>query len=95
MPTVTAFVALIGACERGGRWSDECRALLRHLADHKAREAQDTLREALRHAWASRWRALLAVAAQDALAASLAEASFRLLDGHDAEEPPLGDLLAA
>ena len=44
-------------------------------------------------AWAARWWALLSVAAQEALAASLVEPSLQLLDGWDAAEPSLDDLL--
>ena len=81
------------ACETGGRWSATCADLVRDLAAAKAREAPELLRASLRHAWAARWWALLSVAAQDALAASLTEPSLALLDGEDGAEPTLGDLL--
>ena len=84
---------MVLACETGGRWSTQCRDLVRHLASRKADEAPAVLKASLRQRWAARWWALLSVSAQDALAASLAEESLRLLDGRDAEAPPLSDVL--
>ena len=81
------------ACETGGRWSPVCLDLVRDLAASKARGAPETLQASLRVAWAARWWALLSVAAQEALAASLVEPALQLLDGWDAAEPSLDDLL--
>ena len=67
--------------------------LVRDLAASKARAAPELLQASLRVAWAARWWALLSVAAQEALAASLVEPSLQLLDGWDAAEPSLDDLL--
>ena len=81
------------ACETGGRWSQDCADLVRHLADSRAREAPEVLRASLRAAWAARWWGLLSVAQQGALAASLGEALVLLPEGFDGEAPPLGDVL--
>ena len=81
------------ACEIGGRWSATCVALIRALAAHRAEAAPPLLRSAARSAWASRWWALLGVAQQSALAASLAEDTLGELDGFLGDAPPLADVL--
>ena len=86
---------MVLACETGGRWSAECLELVKHLAARKTDEAPVLLRESLRSAWAARWWGLLSVAAQDALAGSLAEAPTRVLAEFDAVEPPLDEVLQA
>ena len=81
------------ACEVGGRWSDTCVALVRALAARKAEEAPALLRASARMAWASRWWALLSVAQQIALAATLSEDALGGLDGFSGEPPPLAKVL--
>ena len=75
------------ACEAGGRWSDECRSVLRDLAAFRARSAPPMLQRAARSAWLLRWSALLSVAQQDALAATLVDDVPVELDGTDGEPP--------
>ena len=81
------------ACETGGRWSSTCRALVRDLASAKARDAPEVLRGSLFYGWVSRWWALLSMAQQTALAASLSEEHMGVLHGTAADEPPLADVL--
>ena len=61
------------ACETGGRWSQRCIDVVATLAAHRARAAPRHLQRAARTAFASRWWALLSVAQQDALAATLVD----------------------
>ena len=87
---------MVLAGEVGGRWSDTGAWLLRGLAAHKAAEvppALRRLRDAARAALQARWSALVAVAAHDALAATLLDDAPRLLHGWPASERHLGDLL--
>ncbi len=62
---------VILACEVGGRWNDESLRLVNRMAKQKARGAPALLRASARAAWHHRWWALLSVAAQSALAATL------------------------
>ena len=78
------------ACEVGGRWSSEARALLQSLAAAKARSAPPPLQRAARGAWQRRWGELLSVSQQRALAATLVDAVPQDLDGVDGEAPPIG-----
>lgn len=54
--------------EVGGRWSDTCVWLIRKLAAHHSKDAPPRLRKVTGE---NRWWGMLAVAAQDALAATL------------------------
>ena len=81
------------ACEVGGRWSEACRTTIRGLAQAKSREAPNHARKAARIAWESRWWAILSVAQQDTLAATLVDDAVPLLGGHDGEEPTLPDVI--
>ena len=63
------LVALAG--EAGGRWSETTAWLLRRLAQAKAAAEPLALRLATGRALEAQWWALLAVAAQDALASTL------------------------
>ncbi len=83
------------ACEVGGRWSDESTKMVRALATHKSRDAHASLRQATSRAWEARWWALLAVAVQDSLAATLIDDAPHLLHGWHGDPPPLGELLLA
>ena len=76
------------ACEVGGRWSAESRAVLKRLASAKARSAPPPLRHVAHSAWLRRWSELLSVSQQRALAATLVDAVPEELDGADGEEPP-------
>ena len=82
------------ACEVGGRWSQESRAVLQRLAAAKARSAPAPLQWAARGAWQRRWSDLLSVSQQRALAATLVDAVPQDLDGIDGEAPPIGCVCA-
>ena len=81
------------ACETGGRWSDTCVKTVRLLAKAKARSAREDQQTKLAAAYANRWWNLLSVAAQNSLAASLANDKPLLADGVDGEEPDWLDVL--
>ena len=84
---------MVLASEVGGRWSDTSLDFVRRLAAAKAAGAPPPLREATATALQARWWALLAVATQNALAATLLGDAPHLLHGNPAEEEPLGRLL--
>ena len=81
------------ACETGGRWSQTTADLTRQLATARSRDAPSRLRLAASLGWQKRWWAMLAVAAQDALASTLVDDAVVLLDGNDGLEPLLCDVL--
>ena len=81
------------ACETGGRWSETCVKTVRLLAKAKARSAREDQQTKLAAAYANRWWNLLSVAAQNSLAASLANDKPLLADGADGEEPDWLDVL--
>ena len=81
------------ACEVGGRWSDSCADVLARLAAARARAAPRHLQLSARVAFESRWWALLSIAQQDALAATLVDDGVLLLDGHDAAVPLVTDVV--
>merc|ERR1711904_716877 len=87
------LVVLAG--EIGGRWSEEACDWIRYLAKIKARQQHPLLQRSVQLAWSDRWWALIGVATQNALAASLlAPSGTRLvLDGKAADEPALDALL--
>ena len=64
---------LVLACEVGGRWSDETRDFLRHLAKAKARGQPFPVQRRAEAEWLLRWRVLTACSAK-AFALSLLEA---------------------
>ena len=82
-------------CEVGGRYNEQAANWVRCLAKQKAAKQHPLLKRSVELAWSDRWWALLGVAAQDALAASLlAPYGKRLvLDDRSAPEPELADLL--
>ena len=82
------------ACETGGRWSQQCADVLAQLAFTRARAAPQHLQLATRTALVGRWWALLSVAQQDALAATLVDDCPLALDGHDGAEPAFSELVA-
>ena len=83
------------AMEVGGRISPAARHLLRVAAAARARSEPQPLRPAAARRWLGRWKAILAVAAQRALAASLVDDGAGLLDGFDGTPPPAAELWAA
>jgi len=87
------FLVLAG--EVGGRWNDTALQLVRDLAYGRAATlAPPRLQHATAMALQIRWWGLVAVAAQDALAATLLGDAPHLLTGQPPELPlPLGDLL--
>ena len=84
---------MILACEVGGRWSATCCQFVRDLAEAKSRAAPRRLQRSTARAWEDRWSGMLAVAAQDALAATLVDVAPQLLHARDVSGPPLGMLL--
>jgi len=82
------------ACETGGRWGGDTVELIRNLAAHKASKVPPELRAKTRQRWERRWWAMLSVAVQDAVAASLLnDGVFRtglLYDG----QPDFDEILA-
>ena len=75
------------ACETGGRWSSECAHTLRALAAARAREAPACLRASAHRAWLSRWWAVLSIAQQSSLAASLSDDAVGAVPGGDSSTP--------
>ena len=59
---------LVLATELGGRWSGECRELMRILVDHRASRVAPAVRPAARNGWLRRWWGILSVAVQHATA---------------------------
>jgi len=76
--------------EVGGRWSEEATIFVRLLAQAKARAAPEVLRRSAELAWQRRWSAILAVAAQRSLAASLLELPLDALGGAFSGRRPWG-----
>ena len=81
------------ACETGGRWSQTCQDVVCQLATARARAAPNHLQTATRLAYESRWWALLSCTQQDCLAATLVDDGLLLLDGLDALEPELTEVI--
>ena len=82
------FVHLVVAgMEVGGRLSREALDLLDAAAKHEARLEPRVLRRYAERAWRERWVAMLAVAGQDAVAATLVQEGVALLDGIDGAPP--------
>lgn len=75
------------ACEVGGRFNSQAVSLLEQLALARARTEVPVLRRAAARAWRNRWLTLLAVCAQDALAATLVDEGSSLLDAADSVPP--------
>ena len=81
------------ACETGGRGSNRCLEVVEQLARARARAGPEHMRVSARLAYESRWWAMLSCTQQDTLAATLADDAVLLLDGHDAAEPELSEVL--
>ena len=80
--------------EVGGRWSQEAPDFIRLLARARGRAVPELVRRSAELAWRNRWSALIAVATQRALAASLLELPLEQAGCWDGEAPPLGEVLA-
>ena len=91
--TSSRCLLVVLAGEVGGRWSDTCVWLLRKLAEHRCEKAPKRLRKSMERGWKNQWWGMLAVAAQDSLAATLVEDAPHLLHGWAGPNPPLADLL--
>ena len=83
------------ACETGGRWSRTCCRVVRELSWARARRAPRALQKATRQAFFSRWWSLLSCCQQDSFAASVLDEGLATLDGWDAADPDLADVLFA
>ena len=83
------------AMEVGGRTNLASRHLLRVAAAARARTELLPLRPAAARRWLGRWKAMLSVAAQRALAATLVDDGALLVDGRDGAPPPSAELWAA
>ena len=79
------------AVETRGRWGPEPTAFLRRLAQARAASAH-AARSALRAAYVSRWRGIIAVAVQRALASSLQELALEAVAAA-AGEPAVHEVL--
>ena len=86
---------LVLGCEVGGRWNNTAVDLVRWLAKHRVQNVHPLLKRSAEFAWADRWWALLGVAVQDALAASLLAQSGRklVLDNSVTDGPALDEVL--
>ena len=71
------------AVETGGRLSKEARRLLEEAAAVRARAEPKYLRGAVARALRARWTAMVSIAAQDALAATLVDEGTSILDAPD------------
>ncbi len=80
--------------EVGGRWGDEALDFVRRLARSRARTLPAWLRASGAQAYAYRWSALAAVAAQRALAASLLQLPLSGEVNMDGEAPATHDVVA-
>ena len=82
----------MAATETGGRLSAGALDLLDAAALGKAQEEPQVLRRQAARAWRARWQTMLAVAAQDALAATLTQEGVLLLDAATGQEPTSVDV---
>ena len=89
-----AALVVLG-CETYGRWCADALKLMRELAALKAQEAPPLMRACARHAWSTRWWALVSVGVQRAIAeALLRHAGPDLQPSPPAGlAPPLADVL--
>ena len=80
-------------CEVGGHWAAEAWELVSQLAYWKCQTAPARLRRSARLAWQRRGASMVSIAAQGALAASLAAPSAMQHLGTDCTAPGLNDVL--
>lgn len=85
---------VVVALETGGRWGQEAADLLRALARAKARGSPPILRQTATSSYIRRWSAVIALAAQRALAASYLEHNRGDYDHVDGPPPAFHDLLS-
>jgi len=78
---------IVAASEIGGRLNSAGRQLLKVVAAHRAEWEPATLRSEAGRNWESRWLFFLAVATQDAIAATLVSDGSRFLGGFASPEP--------
>ena len=83
---------VVAATEVGGRLSREALELLEAAARSRAQQEPRVLRRQAARAWLARWQTMLAVAAQDALAATLINEGTRVLDAATSAEPTSVDV---
>ena len=83
---------IVAATETGGRCNRDTLTLLEQAAWAKAQSAPVPLQKASGRAWLSRWKVMLAVAVQDALAATLTSEGVGELDGKNGYEPLATDV---
>ena len=83
------------ACEVGGCWNDKALEVVRRLAKNKVQNAHELLRRSAELAWTDRWWALLGVAVQNAVAASVLAPGGKglVLDDKGVDTPDLSELL--
>jgi hypothetical protein len=84
---------VVFATEVGGRWSSEAVLLVQLLAKAKARAAPRLFQKSAELAFYKRWTAILAVAAQSAVASSLLDDDLRTLDAVDGDTPEFHEVL--
>ena len=82
----------VAAAEVGGRVCGEALELLEGLARAKARSEPKALRQQAARMWRVRWTTMLAVAVQDAVAATLVNDGARLLDAASSPAPPSSEV---
>ena len=83
---------VVAAQETGGRLSEEALQLVSGAAAARAREEPAFMRRAVFRSLRTRWLTMLSVAAQEAVAASIANEGVALLDAADGPEPLQVDL---
>lgn len=80
------------ATETGGRFNRTAKTLIADAARARARSEPRVLERAAARGWMTRWITMLAVAAQDALAATLVNEGVGQLDGVDGYAPLAVDI---
>ena len=88
---------MVLACEVRRRWDEKALDVVRRLAKHKATNVHELLRRSVELAYTDRWWALLGMAVQSAVAASVLAPEGRklVLDEKGADAPELSELLDA
>ena len=88
----TTVHMVVAAAETGGRLSRESLEVLAAAAALRAKDEPRPLRRQAARAWRARWCAMLSVAIQDALAATLVSEGSRCLDAPAGSAPPSTDV---
>ena len=83
---------VVAATEVGGRLNQEALDLLEAAAEMRGREEPRVLHGQAARMWRARWAAMLAVAAQDALAATLVHEGHATLDAPSGGPPTSVDV---